>query len=506
MSSGRASMLTDVRKRLSKGQNTKAFSPNASKPCSGFVETGNAISPTSVLVAPDLRHSVIAVNEDGGAEVTLDPLSLSSEKLTTPDKPAAELRGLALLDSEITPSSMLRSPSDLSWRSPSDLSFRTAHSLDTASPLAAPMCGWDDNCEAVPLTAVQIQSKLCVFLESPVQVDAWSQGWQVWSYFTLQQQPQPPNCPPNMFKETIRRSLYHRTRDIKKQKARLAELRRDLSPFNTSTPTKSPHALRRAHSLQAPSHVGPHLDDTPEKLLLWNCGGMQCLRREETSPDLARNSRPTSVLDDDCYDSDPEDFCRHKKVNNHDDSNKENANPSFFCNDDEDVRIIVRELMNERLTLILHNDDGDSSKPSQGICAWIERGQTINDKVVPPQFAWKTIHKKSLSQRISFQRQEVCSVPLLDIHRVVPVSTMNRTAFPFAKTSHCFMIKTLDQTLVLEASSVEERNRLVQALKFTVARLGSMVLVKDAQLIDEFFVGQYTMGPGDEPNWLNDRP
>jgi len=47
----------------------------------------------------------------------------------------------------------------------------------------------------------------------------------------------------------------------------------------------------------------------------------------------------------------------------------------------------------------------------------------------------------------------------------------------------------------------------VKALKTVVARLGSMLLLRDDALLDEFFVGnemeQY-QGPGDEPYWMND--
>jgi len=78
---------------------------------------------------------------------------------------------------------------------------------------------------------------------------------------------------------------------------------------------------------------------------------------------------------------------------------------------------------------------------------------------------------------------------------------------PFAKKRNTFLIKTLDRTVMFECSS-GERYRIVESLKMAVARLGTLLLLRDDELIDEFFAGgesEHHQGPGEEPEpyWLH---
>lgn len=81
---------------------------------------------------------------------------------------------------------------------------------------------------------------------------------------------------------------------------------------------------------------------------------------------------------------------------------------------------------------------------------------------------------------------------------------VDRDIFPFCKTNHAFYIKTLDQSLLFEANSKCERDRIVRTLRLVVARLGSLLLTNNDRLADEYFAffDQGYLGPGEEPYWL----
>lgn len=235
----------------------------------------------------------------------------------------------------------------------------------------------------------------------------------------------------------------------------------------------------------------------------------------DVDPSPARQRRPTHVIDDECYDSDPEDYRRSSRPSGRrveDDENKENVPPQFSLRrvssqqSEEDARAMVAELMNERLTLILHQNSQNAQAKTlrpHAVHMWIERGQSLKTGVIPPKLVWKAVHRTPVLRRHMF-RPEIHSVPILDIHRILEVEKVDRLAHPFARTSNSFLIKTLDRTLMLEAPSQTERDRIVQSLKLLVARLGSMLLIKDDQLIEEFFAGMETCGPGEQPYWLED--
>jgi hypothetical protein len=70
-----------------------------------------------------------------------------------------------------------------------------------------------------------------------------------------------------------------------------------------------------------------------------------------------------------------------------------------------------------------------------------------------------------------------------------------------ALQSRMFYIQTLDSTMMVEAGSRAERDRLVNGLKIVVARLGSFLLCNDDRLLDEFFLTtpDLIMTVGQEP-------
>ena len=94
----------------------------------------------------------------------------------------------------------------------------------------------------------------------------------------------------------------------------------------------------------------------------------------------------------------------------------------------------------------------------------------------------------------------------MDICRILSAAgeSIDRTRFPFCKAKHAFFIKTLDQSLLLEATSSAERDRIVKSLRLVVARLGSLLLTNNDRLADEYFavIELNPFGPGEEPYWL----
>ena len=82
------------------------------------------------------------------------------------------------------------------------------------------------------------------------------------------------------------------------------------------------------------------------------------------------------------------------------------------------------------------------------------------------------------------------SVELLSIIRVNKPACLDRTKYPFCRLDRTLCITTNDTDhpfVVLEASSPSERDRLVTALKLIVARLASIIIVRNEEMLMEFF-------------------
>ena len=90
---------------------------------------------------------------------------------------------------------------------------------------------------------------------------------------------------------------------------------------------------------------------------------------------------------------------------------------------------------------------------------------------------------------------------LVDVARVLAVDSVDRVHYPFAKPSSCFLVKTLDKSILFEAKSASERERIVRLLKLVVARLGSKLIVGDQSFFSEFFYSMHD-GPGEAPEFF----
>lgn len=114
---------------------------------------------------------------------------------------------------------------------------------------------------------------------------------------------------------------------------------------------------------------------------------------------------------------------------------------------------------------------------------------------------WVDRHKTKSKNRVSVPHtKNVASFDLIDVARVLAVDSVDRKKHPFAKPSSCFLVKTLDKSILFETKSAAERERLVRMMKLVVARLGSKLIVGDQSFFEEyFFMGLPESGPGEAP-------
>lgn len=123
-----------------------------------------------------------------------------------------------------------------------------------------------------------------------------------------------------------------------------------------------------------------------------------------------------------------------------------------------------------------------------GVAATFEVGTHLDQKVVQPKLSW-TSKNKNKDQKKKYQVDSDW-IELLSIIRVFTPRSLNRKLYPFARTDRTICIVANDDRnpyLVFEAESPAQRDWLVTALKMTVARLASIIIVKDESMLMEFF-------------------
>jgi hypothetical protein len=477
--------------------------------------------PLSDILTPGKLRSTIAMG-DSGAEVTLDlsvldihdntenhsPQRRRHFKWGSPKNARESFRPMnALLDSDTTPSPVkqdLRN-GQASGVHPS-ASNVSAYEESTPSPqfLGDSMCCatkcWQTDSPSLNLDpSKHVQGQISVLLSSPVSVDVWCNSWQAWSYVRMDSEPD-QGIPQGDQKTAIQRGLRNRATDMNARKHRLATLRKDLNPFQ-QTPPKARNGLVKARSFNIVDHAPAIARYSGAKKSqqqlpsVWESVNSCAALPVAGSPEIIRSIIPNSSQEDAGYDSDPEDFIRRARTNNStdnadvDDYSVSVASSNSICCPDD--AIIVRELMNEKLRLILHPSKSKgsiSTAAPQAVSVWIEHGRRVRNELVSPKFVWKSLHKSN--HKVSYQRSEVSSVDILDIDRILPVEKLNRSRHPFAKTRHTFLMRSIHgEAFMFEASSASERDRLVHSIKLMVARLGSMLVVQDDNVLEEFFIG-----------------
>jgi hypothetical protein len=554
---------------------------------------------TSLESIKTLRKVTIDMS-DLGAELTLQdatlhtPASTSSLSLPEASNEEAEPSIQSLLDVELTPSRVHSMP-------PSRFEPECSFPLACCGPTTAVSDGSLSSCPTI--SQCLVQNKITLLLGEGT--DPSFCGWQAWSLSLLLGWPawEPSRnqddddddddatigTSQQVVADRIRRALRNRVFDLDSRRRRLQQIRKDLFPFqdyDSSSPKRhhfnraegGPPGLSAINSFATPSHspfTNRSFDqrDEPRRksvapFSFWDSlRGCTNSRVVSPSPIRIRNWHVTH-LNDEGYDSDPEEYACTRSVDStttaelgslltyatplprtlSERSTTSRWQPSGPPSATEQLQVI-REFMNERLTLIQHYVDQqkdsdqqaralDGSRPgtapSCAVSMWIEPGQRLRDRFLSPKLAWKVMHqveeRDSAESRRASKRQQSGltkkalspvtfepphSLDLLDIVRIVDVDGVDRTRHPFLKCPHAFRIRTVqDQSLVFEARSAMEQVRIVRSLKLLVARLGSKLVVHDETVLDEFFVGGsiHATDEDDEekdvslkPHWLRRR-
>jgi hypothetical protein len=499
-------------------------------------------SPTSVVnVLADLASSksTTIVMGDEGAEVALKdfadlPTSSTASQNATPNKKnglATDIsRGIranafpstSLLDVEKTP---MRTPPHI-------------HRQVQLTPSTCSCFGCDEMGHAF------VERTITTFLEeksaeaaSPYQMSCTD--WQDWSYFFgIPNQPgsfttQSPS------KENIRSVLRHRaSQSLRARKTAVRQLSKDLAPFGSSparSPARAPFLFRnRSFSVSDHRYAIVRVSKDRNQSFKSSITDVLhlCTMPENTTLESGdcNDSNPNHSLlggpdDSVCYDSDPEEFTRRRRavgralandIAGMDESNQRGVYPptspsprqAFMdAYNDEVFSTIVQEIFNQTTTLVLHrwssgNSDGQAARPV-AIDAWLERGQNLTHSLIQPKWMWKPKPRELRGNLKLPSNSHLQAVELLDVTRILKLEdiTNGSNLHSFAKTAHCFLVKTIHgEVFCFEALNESERDRLVYSLKLVIARFGAKVLVGDHQLYGEFFSMADSGVPGEAPD------
>ena len=99
--------------------------------------------------------------------------------------------------------------------------------------------------------------------------------------------------------------------------------------------------------------------------------------------------------------------------------------------------------------------------------------------------------------------QDLNKVDLLDICRIRACDQVDRSVHPFANSRLSWYIETQKQVFLFESETTEERDRVVYGLKLVVARLASLLMLRDIRAADEFFGAVSNGVPGEAPVWTS---
>jgi len=202
--------------------------------------------------------------------------------------------------------------------------------------------------------------------------------------------------------------------------------------------------------------------------------------------------------DDLCYDSDPNDLLVSSPMVAQAKKQKhgETVSRSAMYNSDR----TVSELMGTKMLLVWHRSMHYEASPI-AVNAWIEHGSYIQAGLIQPKLMWQESCGKERKdgERFILNDFRFHSVDLLDISRVIPLGRVDRTEYPFAKSSCSFFIQAFEKELIFEAESTAERDNFIEGLKVLVARLGSKIIVGEKDVLGEFFTPTSSEVPGTAP-------
>ena len=153
--------------------------------------------------------------------------------------------------------------------------------------------------------------------------------------------------------------------------------------------------------------------------------------------------------------------------------------------DEDVVKDIVQVMQNDRLALMWHPTQTNTNlnKPPALVRLWIESGlQLIDGSFLLPKLTWV-----KASEETGLNTRNLQKLDLLDICRIRPTERIDRAKHPFASKRDSFIIETQADIHLFEAESPEERDRIVYGLKVVVARLASLLMLRDYRAAEEFF-------------------
>lgn len=129
-----------------------------------------------------------------------------------------------------------------------------------------------------------------------------------------------------------------------------------------------------------------------------------------------------------------------------------------------------------------------------------EVGAHLEHMVVQPKFSWTPLTQphRIEDENDANHRQLFLSgsappqVELLSIIRVnkAVANQLDKNLYPYARAERTCIVSTNDAnhpTIVLEARSIQERDWLIFSLKLIVARLASIIITRDEDMLHEFF-------------------
>lgn len=175
--------------------------------------------------------------------------------------------------------------------------------------------------------------------------------------------------------------------------------------------------------------------------------------------------------------------------------------------------LLFQTMTNERMTLIWHPSQRKSfsNRAPRCVRVWIEAGVCLVDGTfVLPKLSWSKVMDKDDSDdsnagnigRRLLAREEPHKVDLLDICRVHATKSVDRKRHPFADARKSFFVETQSEAILFEALTGEERDRIVYGLKLVIARLASLLMLRDVRAAEEFFGAVAPPVPGEAPEWI----
>jgi hypothetical protein len=174
--------------------------------------------------------------------------------------------------------------------------------------------------------------------------------------------------------------------------------------------------------------------------------------------------------------------------------------------DEDSIKEVVQSMMNERLVVMWHPTQSDDKPNRAPILArlWIESGVYLVDgSFLLPKLSWVKAFGHNIGAA-AHKQEALQKLDLLDICKIRSCENVDRSLHPFANPRLSWFIETQSGIFLFEAETSSERERIVYGLKLVVARLASLLMLRDVRAADEFFGATGNGVPGEAPVWTTD--